>query len=90
MSLLQHLQGIPDPRIERTRRHELQSILAVALCATIAGADNWVEVAEFGEQHQDWFARFVPLPCALPRTILLRGCFACSMPGSWSWPASSG
>ena len=65
MSLLQHLQGIPDPRIERTRRHELQSILAVALCATIAGADNWVEVAEFGEQHQDWFARFVPLPCGV-------------------------
>ena len=46
MTLLQHLQLIPDPRLARTRRHELQSILAVALCATIAGADNWVEVAE--------------------------------------------
>lgn len=65
MSLLLHLQSIPDPRIERTRRHELQSILAVALCATIAGADNWVEVSEFGEQHQDWFARFIPLPCGI-------------------------
>ncbi len=62
MSLLQHLQSIKDPRMERTRRHDLQSMLAVALCATIAGADNWVEVAEFGEQHQDWFARFIPLP----------------------------
>ncbi len=62
MSLLQHLQSIKDPRMERTRRHELQSMLAVALCATIAGADNWAEVAEFGEQHQDWFARFIPLP----------------------------
>ena len=62
MSLLQHLQSIKDPRMERTRRHDLQSMLAVALCATIAGADNGVEVAEFGEQHQDWFARFIPLP----------------------------
>ena len=62
MSLLQHLQIIEDPRIHRTRRHELQSILAVALCATLAGADNWVEVAEFGELHHDWFARIVPLP----------------------------
>lgn len=62
MSLLQHLQSIEDPRLHRTRRHDLQSILAVALCATIAGADNWVEVAEFGQLHQDWFARFVPLP----------------------------
>ena len=62
MSLLQHLQSIEDPRVERTRRHELQSILAVALCATIAGADNWVEVAEFGALHEDWFNRFVSLP----------------------------
>ena len=65
MSLLQHLQSIPDPRTHRTRRHDLQSILAVALCATLAGADNWVEVAEFGEQHQDWFARIVPLPAGV-------------------------
>ena len=62
MTLLQHLQVIPDPRLERTRRHELQSILAIALCATIAGADNWVEAAEFGELHHDWFIRFITLP----------------------------
>ena len=65
MTLLQHLQLIPDPRLERTRRHELQSILAIALCATIAGADNWVEVAEFGQLHHDWFIRFIPLPSGI-------------------------
>ena len=65
MSLLQHLQNIPDPRVQRTRRHELQSILVVALCATIAGADNCVEMAEFGLQHQDWFERLVPLPSGI-------------------------
>jgi predicted transposase YbfD/YdcC len=65
MTLLQHLQLIPDPRLERTRRHELQSILAVALCATIAGADNWVEVAEFGELHHDWLCSIVPLPSGI-------------------------
>ncbi|WP_366935917.1 transposase family protein, partial [Acidovorax sp.] len=43
MTLLQHLQLIPDPRLARTLRHELQSILSVALCATIAVADNWVD-----------------------------------------------
>ena len=65
MSLPQHLQNIPDPRVHRTRRHELQSILVVALCATIAGADNCVEMAEFGQQHQDWFERLVPLPSGI-------------------------
>lgn len=65
MSLLNHLQSIPDPRIDRTRHHDLQAILTIALCATVAGADNCVEMAEFGEQHQDWFARFVDLPCGI-------------------------
>lgn len=65
MNLLQHVKIVQDPRIHRTRRYELQSILAVALCATIAGADNWVEVAEFGQLHCDWFARFVPLPSGM-------------------------
>lgn len=64
-SLLPYLRAVEDPRVQRTRRHDLQAILAVALCATIAGADNWVEVAEFGEQHQDWFESFVPMPCGV-------------------------
>ncbi|RLJ39878.1 ISAs1 family transposase [Acidovorax sp. 106] len=66
MSLLAHLQSIPDPRIDRTRCHDLQAILAIALCATLAGADNCLEMAEFGEQHQQWLARFVSLPCGIP------------------------
>ncbi|MDD2547730.1 MAG: transposase family protein, partial [Burkholderiaceae bacterium] len=41
LNLLQLLQKIPDPRLQRTRRHELIDLLAIALCATIAGADNW-------------------------------------------------
>lgn len=65
MNLLHHLQSISDPRSHRTRRHDLQAILAVALCATLAGADNWVEVAQFGQMHQSWFARFVPLPSGI-------------------------
>ena len=62
MSLLQLLQKIPDPRVQRTRRHELIDLLASALCATIAGADNWVETVEFAQAHQAWLQRFLRLP----------------------------
>lgn len=62
MSLLQLLQKIPDPRVQRTRRHELIDLLAIALCATIAGADNWVETVEFAQAHQAWLQRFLRLP----------------------------
>ena len=44
MSLLEQLKKVPDPRIERTRRHELVDMLVIALCAVICGADNWVDV----------------------------------------------
>ena len=44
ISLMEHLRQVRDPRIERTRRHELMDLLAIALCAVIGGADNWVDV----------------------------------------------
>jgi predicted transposase YbfD/YdcC len=66
MSLLCHLQSIQYPRLARRRRHHLHSILVMALCATVAGADNWVEVAQFGQMHQKWFARLIDLPSGVP------------------------
>ena len=91
MSLLQHLQSVKDPRIARARRHDFQSILFIALSATLAGADNWVEVAQFAQLHKDWFARFVPSPSDIPsHDTFARECFGCSMPCNWSKAASNG
>lgn len=61
-SLLEHLKRVQDPRVKRTRRHELVDILAIALCATIGGADDWVQVVQFGKAKQAWFATFLELP----------------------------
>ena len=62
MSLLEQLKKVPDPRIERTRRHELIDMLVIALCAVICGADNWVDVVQFGKAKRAWFADFLKLP----------------------------
>lgn len=61
-SLMQYLSEVPDPRLLRTQRHELIDILAVALCATIGGADHWTEVVEFGQSKLAWFCTFLKLP----------------------------
>lgn len=61
-SLMEHLKTIPDPRVKRSRRHELIDILVIALCATIGGADDWVDVVQFGQSKKDWFASFLKLP----------------------------
>lgn len=37
-------------------------LVFIALCATIAGADTWVEVEAFAAERRDWLARFSELP----------------------------
>ena len=39
VSILDHFADLDDPRVERTRRHKLVDIIAIAICATICGAD---------------------------------------------------
>ena len=43
VSILDHFADLDDPRVERTRRHKLVDIIAIAICATICGADSWVQ-----------------------------------------------
>jgi hypothetical protein len=52
--------------VERTRRHSLRAIITIALCEVLCGADNWVEIAELGCAHIDWYASFLDLPYGIP------------------------
>lgn len=65
-SLLEHLKSIPDPRIDRQKRHKLEDILAIAVCAIICGADDWVSIEEFGKAKFTWFKTFLDLPNGIP------------------------
>ena len=57
-----HFGSLPDPRVDRTQRHELMNILVIALCAAIAGADSWVQTEEFGNSKLDFLRSFLDLP----------------------------
>jgi predicted transposase YbfD/YdcC len=65
-SIEQHFGSLTDPRIDRTKLHKLLDILVIAICAIIAGADNWEDVAEFGQAKIDWFEKFLDLPNGIP------------------------
>ena len=66
LDLARAFAGLTDPRIDRTKKHELTDIVVIALCATICGADAWTEVEEFGVAKRDWLARFLKLPNGIP------------------------
>jgi predicted transposase YbfD/YdcC len=65
-SILTHFAALPDPRRERRRLHRLLDLLAIAICAVIAGCDDWVEVAAYGRKKLDWLKTFLPLPNGIP------------------------
>jgi predicted transposase YbfD/YdcC len=61
-----HFGDLTDPRIERTKLHKLIDILVIAICAVIAGADNWEDIAAFGQAKIEWFKTFLELPNGIP------------------------
>jgi predicted transposase YbfD/YdcC len=62
----QHFGDLTDPRIDRTKLHKLLDILVIAICAVIAGADNWEDVEEFGKARIEWLQTFLELPNGIP------------------------
>lgn len=91
--LLDHFVALDDPRVERTRRHQLLDIVAIALCAVICGADSWVEVAAFGTAKQTWLRTFLTLPHGIPSHDTFGRVFAALDPeqfeaGFRSWVAT--
>jgi predicted transposase YbfD/YdcC len=54
---------LPDPRQRRTRiRYPLLSLIVIAICATVAGANTTEDMAVFARTHRAWLARLVKLP----------------------------
>jgi len=61
-----HFGDLPDPRMNRARRHDLLDIVTIALCAVIWGADSWVESERFGRAKRSWLQTFLALPNGIP------------------------
>lgn len=66
LALSAHFATLEDPRVERTRLHPLVSILVIALCAVICGAESWDDIAAFGEAKEAWLKTFLDLPHGIP------------------------
>jgi predicted transposase YbfD/YdcC len=60
-----HFAGLTDPR-RRKVTYPLINIVTIALCAVIAGADDFVTIATWGRQKRAWLARFLDLQGGIP------------------------
>ena len=53
---------LPDPRCAGRTRHRLLNLLVIAVCAVVAGAETWVDIADYGRMKHTWLATFLDLP----------------------------
>lgn len=47
--ILELAEKVPDPRIDRCKKHPLASMIFVALVGTVCGADDWVAISDTGK-----------------------------------------
>jgi predicted transposase YbfD/YdcC len=66
ISFVRYFADLPDPRVNRTKKHRLDDILGITLCAVICGADSFEEIERFGEARQEWLRQYFALPNGVP------------------------
>ena len=64
--LLEWMEYIEDVRQAKKVRHKLKDILVIVLFATLADADDWVEIAMFAEAYQDYLRKYIEIKNGIP------------------------
>ncbi len=65
-SIVEHFQSLQDPRIERTKKHNLLDILVIAVCTLLTGGEGFQDMALFSQSKRAWLQTFLALPHGIP------------------------
>jgi predicted transposase YbfD/YdcC len=63
--ITEFFHDLTDPR-RREPVYPLINIVTIAICAVICGADDFVSIAEFGQNRREWLAKFLDLSSGIP------------------------
>jgi predicted transposase YbfD/YdcC len=64
---MQSLAEIDDPRRPGwAHRHDLQEMLVIAICAVVADAENFADIALWAERNEHWLRQFMVLKNGTP------------------------
>jgi predicted transposase YbfD/YdcC len=66
LGILDHFSALEDPRQAWKVIYPLPEILLLILSATIASAEDFVEIEEWGEEHLDFLRSFLPFRDGIP------------------------
>jgi len=65
-SLYDHFSQLPDPRLNRNKKHNLTDIIVLSILAVICGAESWDSIEEFGKARIDFLKKVLSLANGIP------------------------
>ena len=65
-SFIEQFGDVPDPRVDRTKKHKLIDILFITMAAVICGCDEWEEIELYGQKKELWLRKYLELPNGIP------------------------
>jgi len=80
ISLIEHFKDLPDPRVNRTKDHDLIDILTIAICCLLCSGENFNEMEDFGHAKEEWFRTFLSLRNGIPSHDTFNRVFAAMDP----------
>lgn len=83
MNLVTILSKVPDFRVEARTDYPLYEILGIALCATLAGAEDFTDIAAYGEEKEAMLAQLFELNNGIPSHDTFRRVFQMLNPVSF-------
>lgn len=64
--LLSYFSEMKDPRVERTKRHQIDDIIFIAIASVLSGVESWNEMEQYGIYKREWLEGFLQLPNGIP------------------------
>ena len=65
-SFVESFEKLEDPRIERTKKHALFDVMAIAILGVMAGSQSFEEIEDFGVTHKAWLKQYLILGNGIP------------------------
>jgi predicted transposase YbfD/YdcC len=92
-SIRRHFGKLKDPRVLGRSRHLLIDVVAIAICGTICGCQDWQQIETWAQNRRSWLERFLALQGGIPSHDTLERVFERLEPGAFqkcfrSWTAA--
>ena len=62
----EHFSIVTDPRVDRCKKHKLQTILGISLVGVICGCDSWVEIEDYAKEKESFLSQVFDMTNGVP------------------------